>query len=278
METWQSKCVSMSVCARACVCVSERDRGGWWFNVGGFVGVQVFTLGKVGTAHSTFTCVTTQEISQNPLLSHSVLVQACGNGHTHSDTHMHTHTRACSRTHCLCFIPSGIWRKVSGLSLVYLWLCTQALLSSLSFSPSFPPSLLLLLLLLQASLLSLSFLILPVFFSLPPSTSLGLPISSLLSSPRPLYLPSPPSSFCVCLSRPLFFQFFFSPLLSSSRSLYLPLAASNSPSLSCSPLASLCNNKLRTNSMYISLFSPPDNSIHFSRALHSEWWMHWLCN
>lgn len=80
--------------------------------------------------------------------------------------------------------------------------------------------------------------------------------------------------FCVCVYNSLLFPFFL--FLSSFRSLCLPcLPLIFSASFA---LRSVCNNKLRTNSMYISLFSPPDNSIHFSQALHSEWWMHWLCN
>ena len=176
----------------------------------------MFTLGKVGTAHSTFTCVTTQEISQNPLLSHSVLVQACGNGHTH--THTQTHTCACAHAHIACVLSP---QESGGRCQVCLWSISGSA-HKLSSPPS--PSLPLSLHLSSSSSSSssspasssrLHYYLSPSSFSLssslfPPSTSLGLPISSLLSSPRPLYLPSPPSSFCVCLTRPLFFQFFFS--------------------------------------------------------------------
>lgn len=158
------------------------------------------------------------------------------------DTHIHTLF--------LCFIPLGIWRKVSGPSLLY----TQA---SLHLSTLFPS---------QVFMLSLCFLI-----SLVPSLLFSSTLFDLLSPPYSFLSPfhsmplSPPPPDCSI--------FPFLPLLSVSAFL-LPLPppllfppvllrvslsypfASNSPSLSCSLLASLCNNKLRTNSMYISLFSP----------------------
>lgn len=188
-------------------------------------------------------------ISHIPLLSNSRLVQARGNGHTYTHTHVRTHTWTRAHTQGLCFIASGIWGKVSGLSLVYLWLCTQASLSSLFVPLSFPASVLLIPVL-HASLLSRSSLNLLVFLSVGPlSSSFLYPPSSLTSlSPSTLLL-------------------FF-----STRSQLSPSfsGASNSHSLLCFPLTSHCNNKLRTNSMYISLFPLPDNSIHFSQALHSE--------
>lgn len=158
------------------------------------------------------------------------------------DTHIHTLF--------LCFIPLGIWRKVSGPSLLYtqasLHLSTlfpsQVFMLSLCFLVSLVPSLLF-----SSTLFDL--LSPPTHFSLPftPCLSLLLPQTALssLSSPffrcLPFSFPSPP---------PLLF-----PPVLLRVSLSYPFA-SNSPSLSCSLLASLCNNKLRTNSMYISLFSP----------------------
>lgn len=161
--------------------------------------------------HSTFTWITTAKTSQKLLLSHSIRVQACGNGHTHAHT-------------LLVFYPlrnleEGV-RSVSGLSLA-LHTSSPLLPSSLGLP--------LLLSLLQASPLSLSFLILPVFLCLPhlslfhsswpPSISMLLLISLTLS-PRPLCLFSPPSCFFPSLHS----------LLSSFRSLS-SLSVANFPSL-----------------------------------------------
>lgn len=145
----------------------------------------MFTLRKVGTAHSTFTCITTQETSL-------VKFHTCAG--MWKWTHTHTH---------LCFIPSGIWRKVSGLSLVYLWLCIQASLSSLSVFLLFPPSLSLLL---KASLLSLFFLIVLVFLSVSlPSPPWLATVSPPPDFSHPLPLFSPPPDLSIFLLLPLLY-------------------------------------------------------------------------
>lgn len=172
----------------------------------------------------------------------------------------------------LCFIPLGIWRKVSGPSLLY----TQA---SLHLSTLFPSQVFMLSFCFLVSLVP-SLLFSSTLFDLlsPLLISLSLLLhASLSSSPRLLYLPFPPPSFGVCLSPstpPLPSSF----LLSSSLSLCLtrlPLILPASLAL-CSPHSATINY---AQTQCTSLCSPPpDNSIHFSRALHSEWWMHWLCN
>lgn len=172
--------------------------------------------------------------------------------------YLYRHVETDTRLYTLGFIPLGIWGKVSGQSLVYLRLCTFASLSSCI------PSISLFLFLLQASPLSLFFLILPVFpLSVFPLRSSWLPY---LLSPthfscffppcysRLLHISSPPSSFCVYYT-PSSIASFFSKLLSSSMPLSF-FSTSNSCSLFYSLLSVLCDSKLCTNSMYISLFFP----------------------
>lgn len=164
----------------------------------------------------------------------------------------------------LCFIPLGIWRKVSGPSLLY----TQA---SLHLSTLFPSQVFMLSFCFLVSLVP-SLLFSSTLFDLlsPLLISLSLLLhASLSSSPRLLYLPFPPPSFGVCLSPstpPLPSSF----LLSSSLSLCLtrfPLILPASLAL-CSPHSATINY---AQTQCTSLCSPPpDNSIHFSRALHSE--------
>lgn len=173
----------------------------------------------------------------DPLLSHSTLVQACGNGHTHPHTF-------------LVFYPlRNLEEGVRSISALHT---------------SFPPSLhsfsissFYVIFLLPRLPCALPSFFLPLFLTSSPPYSFLSPFHSMPLSPPPpdcSIFPFLPllsvSAFLLPLPPPLLF-----PPVLLRVSLSYPFA-SNSPSLSCSLLASLCNNKLRTNSMYISLFSP----------------------
>lgn len=168
-----------------------------------------------------------------------MLVQACGNGHTPAHT----------RFYSLRNLEEGV-RPVSGLSPA-LHICFPLLLYP--FHLSLPPP--------GFTIISL----LPHPPCLPflssPSAPLGFHISCLPliflaffpRSSRLLHLSSPPSSF-LCLPHSFSHCLFFSKLLSSSMPLFF-FYTFNSCCFFYSLLPLLCDSKLCTNSMYISLFS-----------------------
>lgn len=179
----------------------------------------------------------------DPLLSHSTLVQAYGNGHTHPHTFLVFYP--------LRNLEEGV-RSISALhtsfppSLHSFSISSFYVISLLPRLPCAPP-----------------FFFLPLFLTSSPPLLISLSLSlhaSLSSSPRLLYLPFPPPSFGVCLSPstpPLPSSF----LLSSSVSLCLtrlPLILPASLAL-CSPHSATINY---AQTQCTSLCSPPpDNSF-----------------